>query len=118
MTVCGDCSFVFNADFDPELLSYGQHYDNSQNFSPAFESHVNSLVARLVDERVVRSCSVVEVGCGKGEFLRKLAGPKITEIRATDLIRRVWVPTMASMAESGSIGSSLRRSALRSVPTS
>ena len=72
MAVCPTCSFVFNRAFDPGLLSYGEHYDNAQNFSPAFESHVDALVDRLVNQKGVRDCSVVEVGCGKGEFLRKL----------------------------------------------
>jgi SAM-dependent methyltransferase len=73
MVICEACNFVFNQAFDASLLSYGERYDNSQNFSPAFEQHVNELVDRLVNEKGVRDCTIVEVGCGKGEFLRKLA---------------------------------------------
>jgi SAM-dependent methyltransferase len=75
MMACRDCSFVFNAGFQPELLSYGENYDNSQNFSPAFVSHLNSLVQRLVDRNGVVQCRIVEVGCGKGDFLNRLTGP-------------------------------------------
>ncbi|MCA9035137.1 MAG: methyltransferase domain-containing protein [Planctomycetaceae bacterium] len=73
MSVCSRCSFVFNSAFDASLLSYGDLYDNSQNHSPAFDDHVNGLIKRLVSDRGVHDCTVVEVGCGKGEFLRKLA---------------------------------------------
>jgi SAM-dependent methyltransferase len=75
MTVCRDCSFVFNRSFDPDLLSYGEDYDNSQNFSPAFVQHLNGLVNRLVKQNSVENCTVVEVGCGKGDFLNRLTGP-------------------------------------------
>ena len=72
MTVCEDCSFVFNQAFDPSLLAYGDRYDNSQTFSPAFDGYVGELVDYLTDEKDVQNCSIVEVGCGKGDFLRRL----------------------------------------------
>src|SRR5688572_9433684 len=30
MTVCKSCGFVFNAEFDPQRLDYGSHYENTQ----------------------------------------------------------------------------------------
>src|SRR5438132_1089214 len=66
---CRGCGFVFNPAFDGSLLSYGPAYDNTQNASPAFDRHVNGLVSELVEQRGVRGCRVVEVGCGKGDFL-------------------------------------------------
>lgn len=72
MSACGGCGFVFNAAFDPALLAYGADYDNTQDCSPAFAAHLDGLVRRVVAERGVRGASVVEVGCGKGGFLRRL----------------------------------------------
>ncbi|MBC7542334.1 MAG: methyltransferase domain-containing protein [Candidatus Sericytochromatia bacterium] len=69
---CQACGFVFNAAFDLAKLDYGENYDNTQALSPAFEAHLQGLVRQLVDERGVRDCRIVEVGCGKGLFLRKL----------------------------------------------
>ena len=72
MVVCADCGFVFNASFDAALLEYGDRYDNTQEHSPAFSAHLDSLVSRLVNERGLRGRRIVEVGCGKGGFLRRL----------------------------------------------
>lgn len=72
LVVCEDCGFVFNRAFELDLLDYGEDYDNTQSHSPVFEAHMDRLVATLVEERGVRDCTIVEVGCGRGEFLRKL----------------------------------------------
>jgi hypothetical protein len=63
---------VFNAAFDPSLLEYGASYDNSQDASPTFAIHVDQLIERLVRHSEIRHGRVIEVGCGKGEFLRRL----------------------------------------------
>jgi SAM-dependent methyltransferase len=71
LACCPKCGFVFNTSFEPSKLEYGSRYDNSQECSPYFAAHVDGLV-----ERITRSCrgsiNVVEVGCGKGTFLRRL----------------------------------------------
>jgi SAM-dependent methyltransferase len=72
MRACRACGFVFNAAFDPALVDYGPAYENSQDCSPAFNAHLDGLVDRLVREGGVRNGRVVEVGCGKGVFLKKL----------------------------------------------
>ncbi|MGH8616808.1 MAG: class I SAM-dependent methyltransferase [Burkholderiales bacterium] len=72
MRVCADCGFVFNAAFDPALLAYGAGYDNTQECSPAFEAHLDERVRHLRGARGVQGHRIVEVGCGKGTFLRKL----------------------------------------------
>lgn len=70
---CENCGFVFNASFDPSLLQYGRAYDNSQTCSEAFRRHVESRVDHLVLHRGARNADIVEVGCGKGDFLVGLA---------------------------------------------
>lgn len=72
MRACGRCGFVFNAAFDPALVDYGPAYENSQDCSPAFNAHLDGLVDHLVNANGVRNGRVVEVGCGKGVFLKKL----------------------------------------------
>lgn len=76
---CAACGFVFNQSFDEQKLSYGAQYDNTQLTSPAFQEHVAGLVRHLIEERQVRSARIVEVGCGKGEFLRALVAAEGAE---------------------------------------
>jgi SAM-dependent methyltransferase len=72
MSVCDHCGFVFNSAFDPARLDYGAVYDNTQSCSGAFDTYLDGLVKDLVENKGVRNARVIEVGCGKGHFLRKL----------------------------------------------
>lgn len=72
MVACHACGFVFNRTFDPAKLLYGARYDNTQLGSGVFQDHVQRLVRHLVDERGVHDAQIVEVGCGKGGFIRAL----------------------------------------------
>lgn len=72
LAVCEDCGFIFNQDFDGSKLSYGKEYDNTQTYSPSFESYISELARSLIYDKNIQNCSVVEVGCGKGSFLSKL----------------------------------------------
>lgn len=72
MVVCDDCGFVFNKAFDLSLLSYGENYDNTQSCSAYFDSYLDGLVQDMVERQSIRNCKIVEVGCGKGNFLKKL----------------------------------------------
>jgi len=83
MACCPICGFVFNDAFDASLLDYGANYDNTQLHSPAFEQHVDRLVDRVLSHTIADSRRFVEVGCGKGAFLKKLverAGPTATGV--------------------------------------
>ncbi|MGI0056302.1 MAG: class I SAM-dependent methyltransferase [Nitrosarchaeum sp.] len=76
LTLCNNCGFVFNRTFDACLMEYGQQYDNSQTFSKYFESYLSKLVNSLVIDHNIKNSNIVEVGCGKGLFLRKLVEKK------------------------------------------
>lgn len=72
MAACGGCGFVFNTAFDASLLAYGEDYDNTQDCSPYFAAYLDDLARYLVNEKGVKGCRIVEVGSGKGRFLRAL----------------------------------------------
>lgn len=69
---CRDCGHFFNAAFDPQLLEYDKDYENSLHFSPRFQTYAEQLAHRLVEDYDLHDKDVVEIGCGKGDFLALL----------------------------------------------
>lgn len=69
---CADCSHVYNYAFDPAHTEYTQSYENSLHFSPRFQSYADALVLHLIDRYDLRDKDLIEVGCGKGDFLRQI----------------------------------------------
>lgn len=72
LALCRTCSLVWNTAFDPSLVDYTPDYENSQHFSPAFRDYVADLARRLDERHGLRGRVIVEIGCGKGEFLALL----------------------------------------------
>ncbi len=69
---CSHCSFAANTIFDIGMNAYSTKYEEVQTFSPTFNSFQSDLVERLVSKHDIRGKTVVEIGCGKGEFLLEL----------------------------------------------
>lgn len=72
LVFCEECCFVFNRALDPKLTEYSDRYEPTQGYSPTFRRFHQDLAARLVAETGLRGGTVVEVGCGQGEFLHLL----------------------------------------------
>jgi SAM-dependent methyltransferase len=62
---------IFNQAFRPELLRYDQDYQNEQGLSARFREHLQS-VAQVVKSHF-EGLTLIEVGCGKGQFLEQLS---------------------------------------------
>ncbi len=69
---CKSCGHVFNHAFDPDLLDYQRPYDNSLFFSKVFQDFARKLVDTLITRYGVKSKRVIEIGSGRGDFLRLL----------------------------------------------
>ena len=69
---CRCCGFVFNASFVARLTEYSARYEERQSASPTFTSFQRALVERLIERYDLRRKTIVEIGCGKGEFLSAL----------------------------------------------
>ncbi len=72
LSFCRRCGFITNVAFDPAKLSYSQDYENSLHYSPRFAEYAQSLAARLVERHNLYDKDIIEIGCGKGDFLISL----------------------------------------------
>ncbi len=69
LAFCHTCSFIKNIAFDPVLMEYSEPYDNSLHFSPLFQAHSQALATHLIEQYDLYSKDILEIGCGKGDFL-------------------------------------------------
>lgn len=69
---CDHCGHIYNTSFDLGLLDYSGEYDNSLHFSTTFRSFANELAQTMVTQRGWANSSLLEVGCGKADFLKLL----------------------------------------------
>lgn len=64
-----ESGLIYNAAFEPERLQYDQAYENALDFSPRFQAYAQSLAQRLIDRYDLHQKQILEIGCGKGDFL-------------------------------------------------
>jgi len=69
---CDVCGFVGNTAFDARLTEYSGRYEETQGFSPTFQRFHQDLADRLVAQFHLEDREILEIGCGKGEFLLML----------------------------------------------
>ena len=72
IAICPDCGFMTNTAFDARLTSYSTDYEESQGCSPRFREYMSDLSAKWVRRYDLTGRNVVELGCGKGEFLSSM----------------------------------------------
>lgn len=66
---CGTCGFIHNTEFRPGLQDYGREYEETQGFSGTFAAFHERLARDLVQRHGLYDKDIIEIGCGKGEFL-------------------------------------------------
>jgi SAM-dependent methyltransferase len=69
---CDACGFVSNIAFDSALTEYSGRYEETQAFSPTFNRFHEQLARDLVERHGLHGKDIIEIGCGKGEFLHLL----------------------------------------------
>jgi SAM-dependent methyltransferase len=72
LNACVSCGFIFNPLFDSRLQEFSGRYEETQGFSSTFRAFHRRLATDLIDRFDLRGRRVVEIGCGKGEFLALL----------------------------------------------
>lgn len=67
LAFCAACGFLTNTAF--REAEYSQRYEETQGFSKFFVDWAKGLAKRWVDKYDLHGKTVLEIGCGKGEFL-------------------------------------------------
>jgi methyltransferase family protein/C-methyltransferase-like protein len=70
LTYCENCGHLFNRCYKDELVDYEADYENSQMFSPRFRRYAEELSDRLITTYDLHRKDIVEIGGGRGDFLR------------------------------------------------
>lgn len=73
LAFCPECGFISNMAFDAKLTEYSGRYEETQGFSETFNAFHRKLAQTLIDRHDLHGRDVLEIGCGKGEFLLLLA---------------------------------------------
>jgi nucleoside-diphosphate-sugar epimerase len=76
-------NFVENDAFDSNLIDYTEQYENSQAHSVKFLTHMKSVLA-LLKQQVKKESLIVEVGCGKGDFVEMVQADGFFKIQGYD----------------------------------
>lgn len=73
LAFCNRCGFIFNSSFDTGLDYYTQGYEDQQGFSPTFVKFLTGVTTRFIDRYGIRGKDVIEIGCGKGDFINLIS---------------------------------------------
>jgi hypothetical protein len=69
---CHDCGFVFNRLFDRGIDYFSLGYEDQQGFSKTFMAFLNRISEDLIERHALRGKTLLEIGCGKGDFINLL----------------------------------------------
>lgn len=69
---CTSCGFVSNSSFDESKMHYSPKCEETQGFSSTFQSFHRRLAQDLIERYSLHHKTVLEIGCGKGEFISML----------------------------------------------
>jgi hypothetical protein len=70
--LCDACGLISNVAFDSDMHEYSGSCEETQAFSPTFNAFHHRLAHRLIERYDLHHKSIIEIGCGKGEFLNLL----------------------------------------------
>ena len=70
---CGACGLVHNRAFDPDGRIFEPGYEVALHHSQTFRDFIDALARRLCERFDLHGKRIVEIGCGDGYVLRRLA---------------------------------------------
>ena len=72
LAYCWKCGFITNVSFDPATVTYSPEFEETQGYSDTFNAFHQRLANYLIDNYDLHDKNILEIGCGKGEFLAML----------------------------------------------
>jgi SAM-dependent methyltransferase len=72
LEICEENNFGCNIKFDAKLMKYDDQYDNSVP-STRFNAYYDHIADHLASRYDISSAPVIDIGCGKGTFLTRMA---------------------------------------------
>ena len=70
--LCEACGYIHNLAFDSSVVGNRGSYEDQQGFSPTFKKYAENLADDLICKYRLHNKLIVEIGCGKGDFLQLL----------------------------------------------
>ncbi len=71
---CSRCGLISNYAYNAALQEYSTRCEETQGCSETFRQFQAGLARRLIERYGLRGKRILEIGCGKGEFLSLLCG--------------------------------------------
>lgn len=72
LEICVEAGFGWNDKFKENLIKYDDQYNNSVP-SAIFDAYYDRIADYLASRYDIASAPVIDVGCGKGTFLKRMA---------------------------------------------
>ena len=72
LELCETCGLITNTAFDAPRHDYSASYEETQAFSPRFQEYARWLATTLAERHDLAGADVLEIGCGRADFLLQL----------------------------------------------
>lgn len=72
LAFCAKCGFIWNSTYQHKLQEYSERCEETQGFSETYNDFARRLASDLVERHGLKGKHILEIGCGKGEFLNLL----------------------------------------------
>ena len=69
---CRACGHIYNLLYDPKRIGYTVAYENRLDVSSRFRRYATNLATRLINDYDLHKKTVIDIGCGSGQFLKLL----------------------------------------------
>src|SRR5690606_30243695 len=71
--ICHGCGFIFNRLYDTSIDYFTLGYEDQQGFSKTFMAYLTRISEDLIGRYGLQGKTLLEIGCGKGDFINLLA---------------------------------------------